>query len=139
MKAAATIESLQKCIGVNRIQLAALLGVSDRAIADWVPRALEELTTTKGLRLRRLAEVAAHLQAKLGGSYTPELCRKVIEDGRVPLEGVGDDDTVSLISYICACPDEKGWPANADAALADYLHYLKRRKEPRGTQVQDPA
>ena len=139
MKAGSMIDKLLKDLGINRTQLAALLGVSDRAVSEWMTKPIKELTTTKALRLRRLTDVVSHLMAKLGSGYRPELGRKVIEDGRVPLAGVGDDDTVTLISYVCACPEEQGWPANVDAALADYMHYLKRRNEKRGTEVQEPA
>jgi len=117
-----SIESLIKQLVVTRTQLAAMLGVSDRAVSDWANRSIEDLTTDKGMRFRRLNEVVAYLSSKLGAQN--HYLRNIIEDGRIPMTGVGDDDTASLISYICACPDEKGWRANVDAAFDEFMNHV---------------
>lgn len=127
-KAKTSIESLIKQLAVSRTQLAAMLGVSDRAVSDWSNRTLEDLTTDKGLRFRRLNEVVTYLSSKLGDKNHRYL-KSIIEDGRVPISGVGDDDTASLISYICACPDEKGWRANVDAAFDEYMTHINGRNQ----------
>lgn len=128
IKAKESIEALLKQLGLTRTQLAAMLGVSERAVSDWANRSMEDLTTDKGLRLRRLNEVVDYLSSKLSGRNHRYL-RSIIEDGRIPMTGIGDDDTASLISYICACPDEKGWRANVDAAFDEYMVRINARNQ----------
>jgi len=127
-KAKEAIEALLKQLVVTRTQLAGMLGVSERAVSEWANRTLEELTTDKGMRFRRLNEVVTYLSSKLGDKNHRYL-RAIIEDGRIPMTGIGDDDTASLISYICACPDEKGWRANVDAAFNEYMNHLNNRNQ----------
>ncbi len=123
-----SIETLIKQLSVSRTQLAAMLGVSERALSDWANKSLEEMTTEKAQRFRRLVEVVSYLNAKVGGKNLNRV-RNILEDGRVPMSGVGDDDSLSLISYICASPGDMGWRANADAAMAEYLSYLGNKKQ----------
>lgn len=127
-KAKESIEVLLKELVLTRTQLAAMLGVSERAVSEWAHRSLEDLTTDKGMRFRRLHEVVNYLSSKLGDKNHRYL-RSIIEDGRIPMTGIGDDDTASLISYICACPDEKGWRANVDAAFNEFMNHLNGRKQ----------
>lgn len=127
-KAKESIEALIQQLMVSRTQLAAMLGVSERAISDWANRSIEDLTTDKGMRFRRLNEVVDYLSSKLGDKQHRYL-RQIIEDGRVPMTGIGDDDTASLIAYICACPDEKGWRANVDAAFDEYMIHVNGRNQ----------
>jgi transcriptional regulator with XRE-family HTH domain len=126
IKAKESIEALLKQLGLTRTQLAAMLGVSERAVSDWANRSMEDLTTDKGLRLRRLNEVVDYLSSKLWDRNHRYL-RSIIEDGRIPMTGIGNDDTASLISYICACPDEKGWRANVDVAFDEYMVRINAR------------
>lgn len=128
IKAKESIEALSKQLGLTRTQLAAMLCVSERAVSDWANRSMEDLTTDKGLRLRRLNEVVDYLSCKLGDKNHRYL-RSVIEDSRIPMTGIGDDDTASLISYICACPDEKGWRANVDVAFDEYMVRINARNQ----------
>lgn len=127
-KAKESIEALLKQLAVTRTQLAAMLGVSDRAVSEWANRSIEDLTTEKGMRFRRLNEVVDYLSSKLGDKNHSYL-RSIIEDGRIPMTGIGDDDTASLISYICACPDEKGWRANVDAAFEEFMDHNNGRNQ----------
>jgi type II secretory pathway component PulK len=127
-KAKESIEALLKQLAVTRTQLAAMLGVSERAVSEWANRSIEELTTDKGMRFRRLNEVVDYLSSKLGDKQHRYL-RSIIEDGRIPMSGIGDDDTASLISYICACPDEKGWRANVDAAFDEFMDQMNGRNQ----------
>jgi type II secretory pathway component PulK len=127
-KAKESIEALLKQLAVTRTQLAAMLGVSERAVSEWANRSIEDLTTDKGMRFRRLNEVVDYLSSKLGDKQHRYL-RSIIEDGRIPMSGIGDDDTASLISYICACPDEKGWRANVDAAFDEFMDQMNGRNQ----------
>lgn len=127
-KAKESIEALLKQLAVTRTQLAAMLGVSERAVSEWANRSIEDLTTDKGMRFRRLNEVVDYLSSKLGDKQHRYL-RSIIEDGRIPMTGIGDDDTASLISYICACPDEKGWRANVDAAFDEFMDHMNGRNQ----------
>ena len=134
-KAKEAIDNLMKQLAVSRTQLAAMLNVSERAVSDWANRPLEELTTEKGLRFRRLGEVVTYLASKIGDK-NHALLPRVLEDGRVPITGVGDDDTVSLISYICACPGDMGWRANADAAFDEYMGHMSDKDQKRGVAAR---
>jgi len=127
-KARESIEALLKQLAVTRTQLAAMLGVSERAVSEWANRSIEDLTTDKGMRFRRLNEVVDYLTSKLGDKNHRYL-RSIIEDGRIPMTGIGDDDTASLISYICACPVEKGWRANVDAAFEEFMDHMNGRNQ----------
>ncbi len=119
-KAKEIIDTLISQLSLTRTQFAAMIGVSERALSDWANKSLEEMTTEKAKRFRRLVEVVDYLNAKVGDKNHGTV-RDILEDGRVPMSGVGDDDSLSLISYICASPGDMGWRANADAAMAEYL------------------
>jgi len=121
------IETLLSQLTLSRTQLAAMLGISERALSDWANKSLEEMTTEKAKRFRRLVEVVEYLNAKVGDKNYGTV-RNILEEGRVPMGGVGDDDSLSLISYICASPGDMGWRANADAAMTEYLGYLRSRE-----------
>ena len=127
-KAKDIIDTLLKQLSVTRTQLAAMLGVSERALSDWANKSLDEMTTDKALRFRRLVEVVFYLNTKVGDK-NHNAVRSILEDGRVPMSGVGDDDSLSLISYICASPSDMGWRANADAAMSEYLGYVRSREQ----------
>lgn len=122
------IATLLKQLSLTRTQFAAMLGVSERALSDWANKSLEEMTTEKAQRFRRVVEVVDYLNAKVGGKNHNTVLN-ILEDGRVPMSGVGGDDSLSLISYICASPSDLGWRANADAAMAEYLGYLGSREQ----------
>lgn len=133
-KAKDIIETLIRQLSVTRTQLAAMLGVSERALSDWANKSLEEMTTEKAQRFRRLVEVVAYLSTKVGDK-NQNAVRNILEDGRVPMSGIGDDDSLSLISYICASPGDMGWVANAELAMKDYLSYTMSREQ-RGAAVR---
>lgn len=93
-------------------EISALLGVSTKALDD--PK-------TGSTRFRRLSEVVTYINKTIGGGQqSRELLRDILNNGRVPFDGVGDDSSMSLISYICAYPEDGGWCANADAAFKDW-------------------
>ena len=127
-KAKNVIETLLKQLSVTRTQLAAMLGVSERALSDWANKSLDEMTTEKAQRFHRLVDVVKYLSGKVSDK-NHNAVRNILEDGRVPMSGVGDDDSLSLISYICASPGDLGWRANADAAMSEYLGFLRSREQ----------
>jgi hypothetical protein len=86
------------------------------------------MTTEKAKRFCRLVEVVSYLNAKVGDN-NQNAVRNILEDGCVPMSGVGDDDSPSLISYICASPGDMGWRANAHVAMSEYLGYLRSREQ----------
>ncbi len=74
IKAKESIEALLKQVGLTRTQLAAaMLGVSERAVSDWANRSMEDLTTEKGLRLRRLSQLPRPKGAELAGRDSDKL------------------------------------------------------------------
>ena len=96
----------------------AMLGVSERTLTDWRSKGVGDLRT-KALRLVRLCDVVAEVH-RLAPATKP---LDVLEDGRVPVSGDDEIDSITLLAYVNAYPEEKGWLANVDAAVQDYQRY----------------
>ena len=138
------VEELTVTLGVSRPALAALLLVSERMLSDWSTRPLGALPE-KASRLLRLHSVVGELERlmklPITNNIPPEVVASlralsVLHNGRIPLEvppaetgkggdGGGEDGaSISLIGYVCACPEDVGWRANVKEALHDYLDYV---------------
>ena len=146
------VEELTVTLGVSRAALAALLLVSERTLSDWSTRPHVALPE-KASRLLRLYSVVGELdrlmKLPITNNIPPEVAASlralsVLHNGRIPLEvppaetgkggdgeggggegGGGEDGaSISLIGYVCACPQDVGWRANVKEALRDYLDYV---------------
>jgi hypothetical protein len=112
-------------LGVNRAYLAGLLGVSERTLSDWQNKQVGELLH-KGRRLQRLVEVIHFIERERGRTVIMD----VLQNGRVPMDGDDEDsNSIALIGYITAFPEEHGWIANVRAALDEHLPPLPRQAQ----------
>lgn len=109
------IYGLLRKLDIDESRLASMLAVSVVTVRDWREQSAAELAKGKGNRLVRLNQVVDYLVAKI--SDAPERILEILEDGRVPIADAGEDDSISLISYICAAPEDMGWEANVNEAI----------------------
>jgi hypothetical protein len=115
-------------LGVNRAYLGGLLGVSERTISEWQNKQIGDLPP-KGKRLQRLVEVVNFIEHERGILPTSEIMN-VLQNGRIPMDGDDEDsNSISLIGYITAFPEEHAWIANARSAMDDYFPPHRRAQE----------
>lgn len=131
------LKKVSSALGITHTQLAATLMVTERSLYDWAKRPVDELPP-KGLRLSRLAEVVDELQIVMPkNDLNPERMRAVLTDGVVPITFDEDSDIpMTLISYITAFPDDRGWKANVTAAVLDYKEYQRSQKNRADAQAE---
>ena len=98
------IDDMLETLSVSKTRLAAMLGVSERTLTDWRSKGVGDLRT-KALRLARLCEVVAELR-KLAPETKP---LNILEDGRVPVSADDELDSITLLAYVNAYPEERGW------------------------------
>lgn len=122
------LKKISSALGVTHTQLAAMLLVSERSIYDWARRPVDELPP-KGLRLLRLGEVVDELHIVMPkNDLDPGRMLAILSDGVVPITFDEDSGPMTLISYITAFPEDRGWRANVTAAALDYKDYLRSQK-----------
>ena len=114
------IDFMRKALGISNTRLAALLGVSDRTLTEWRSKGVGDLRT-KARRLVRLCDVVAKLQ-ELAPQVPP---LNVLEDGCLPVADDEEIGSITLLSYVNAYPEDKGWRPCVTAALDDYRAYQR--------------
>ncbi len=120
------IDMLVRALGRNQTYLAALLGISERTLSEWRSRGVGELPP-KALRLVRLKDAVDYLlnQKKIAATELVD----VLNNGRVPISPPidEDNDSMALVAYLTAFPEERAWMPAVDAALEDYRAYRRSR------------
>lgn len=115
---------LTEMLDVSPASLAGLLGVSERSLSDWKNRPVSNLPP-KAYRLMRLREVV-NLTKTLRPDYTAQELRSLLENGRIPLGGLEDEESISLIGYIQAEPTSKTWQSCVKSAIDDFEKFIGR-------------
>lgn len=125
-------------LAVPKVELAVMLGVSERAIRDWEELSDDQIrsSSSKARRAWRLLEAITHLKER-HGAHSSSL-KLILNNGRIPLSSDPDED-MSLISYICAHPSVAGWPANVDAAFTDYNDFVESREANRAVKFSNAS
>lgn len=120
------LKKVSPALDITHTQIAAMLMVTERSLYDWAKRAVDELPP-KGHRLARLAEVVDELRVVMPKfDVSSDRMLAVLNDGTVPINYDADSDTsMTLISYITAFPEDRGWRANVTAAVMDYKEYVR--------------
>jgi hypothetical protein len=119
------LSNILEKLAISRTQLAAMLMVTDRTLYDWADRQVSELPP-KGRRLARLWQIINELESVIPEfGLSQDHITAILNDGRIPVESDDDEsDSMSLVSYITAHPDDHGWKANVHVAVQDYRDYL---------------
>ncbi|MES2614187.1 MAG: hypothetical protein V4591_02100 [Bdellovibrionota bacterium] len=108
-------------LNINNSHLAGILGVSERTLFDWIQKPVEEIPP-KGKRLIRLMEVIEYIGKYYPNQSSANRMMSILQDGRVPMGGADEEtNSMALISYVAAFPEERGWVANVAAAIKDYI------------------
>lgn len=111
------IDYLLKTLNINRSRLAALLGTSEKSILE-MEKFDRIVYCDNGLK--RLCQAVELIEKEERNSRS---ALYILENGRVPLSHDSDDEdsnSISLIGYITAFPDDVGWVANVFFAIGDY-------------------
>jgi len=111
------IDYLLKTLSIDRSRLAALLGTSKKSILE-MEKFDRVVYSDNGLK--RLCQAVELIEKEERNSRS---ALYILENGRVPLSHDNDDEdsnSISLIGYITAFPDDVGWVANVFFAIGDY-------------------
>ncbi len=132
------IMRMLETLGSTKVELAVMLGVSERAIRDWEELSDEAIrsSSTKARRAWRLSEVIDYLRDRHTDSATSSSLKSILNNGRIPMSDDPEED-MSLISYICAEPTATAWRANADAAYKDHADFIRSRELNRAAKLSD--
>lgn len=116
------VMNLMDMLDTSPTSLAGMLGVSERSLSDWKGRTLANLPP-KAHRLTRLYEVVKMVKT-LRPDYSTQKIKALLENGRIPLGGADDEESISLIGYIQAEPTAKTWQSCLQSAIEDFENFI---------------
>ena len=129
------IDELQEKLGgISSTKLGNLLGVSERSISEWKRKRMNDIPP-KAVRALRTLDVVNEVR-KICPGYSPQEIYSLLENGRISLGGIDDEDSISLIGFIRANPNVKPWLPQVKDAITDFEEFMKVRR--RGTRPSVP-
>jgi len=119
---------LVRILEIHEPLLAGMLGITTKSLNKWKNMKSSELPL-KVKRLELTYEIVSYITQSYPGKFRGPEIKNVLENGRVIIDPNDEDDgATSLISFICAHPEEIAWVAVVKEAVNNYLEVVRQEK-----------